>query len=101
MGIKDRRLQEQTIASVHYFEAMNKEVENIVLKSTEDKFKKKELSEPTTTYHLHKNLLKMRALYSRSQESQTLPDIINQTSQLELGKSPANKINFSQNYMVL
>ena len=69
--------------------------------STDDKFKKKELSEHTTNYHIHKNLLKMRALYSRSQESTTLPDIINQTAHLEVGKSPSNKINFSENYHVL
>ena len=67
MGIKDRKLQEQTIASVHYLEGINQEVEHIVKSSTDDKLKYKELSEPTTTYHLHKNLLKMRALYSRSE----------------------------------
>jgi hypothetical protein len=46
--------------------------------------------------------MQMRALYGESNKKPRLPEILNaEEMQYESGKSPINKVNFTQNYQKL
>ena len=79
---------------------MKEEINSIMATNAVDKQKKKELSEATTTFFLHKNYINMRALYGKNDGLRQLPKVLNEAPDMnfEVGKSPINKVNFTANY---
>ena len=100
LGIKSRKVQSSTLQSVKYLEGMKEEINSIMATNAVDKQKKKELSEATTTFFLHKNYINMRALYGKNDGLRQLPKVLNEAPEMkfEVGKSPINKVNFTANY---
>ena len=77
---------------------MKEQVNNIIAESTVDKDKRLKLTNPTTEYELHKNLMKMKAVYGNKDRIRALPDILEEEVPVDFQRVPVNKVNFSQKY---
>lgn len=100
LGIKDRKLQSSTLQTVQYLDNMRQELGDILVTNAIDRQQRRELEQPSTTHFLHKNYLKMRALYHHSEDldERRLPKILQQDVEVELGRSPVSKADFTSKY---
>ena len=80
--------------TVKYMDTMKEEIQKIVQKSAvgADRQKREDLSNPTTTYFLHRNLMEMRSLYNKD----TAP--VEKIPEFTTTEKAANRQNFTANY---
>lgn len=65
LGIRDQKVQRTTLHSVKFLNSLKDEIGQIVASTAPDRAKRELLQQPTTTFHLHKNMMEMRALKGR------------------------------------
>ena len=97
IGIKSHKIQNTTVETVKHLNNMQDELNDIVQSTAIDKRMKEELKDPTTTFYLHKNLMKMRALYHKGYNGHTIEQNMPQVFE----ENAPEKRNFADRYTKL
>ena len=63
LGIKSTKLQHTTLESVKYLANMKTELQRAIQDTAVNKKQQEQLSQPSTEYYIHKNLIEMKTLF--------------------------------------